>query len=133
MCRRNCGCLITLLVGVILGIIVGYIAYTTAITGIVLALWVSFIISITALILLTLSALLACGKKERCVCNNGYCIAIPAVGTIITTIIGLAITITTGSVGIAILIGLATLFLVMTLLNLVKLILCLTDANCECR
>lgn len=133
MGRRNCGCLITLLVGVILGIIVGYIAYTTTITGIVLALWVSFIISVISLILLTLSALLACGKKERCVCNNGYCIAISAVGTIITTIIGLAITITTGSIGIAILIGLATLFLAMTLLNLVKLILCLTDANCECR
>ena len=34
---------------------------------------------------------------------------------------------------IAILIGLAVLFLTMTILNLLRLVLCLVDENCECR
>lgn len=133
MQRRDCECLITAFIGVILGIVVGYIAYITLIPGIVTALWIGLGIGLGALILLTLVALLACGKKERCVCKIGRCLAIPALITIITTIIGLSITITAGVAGTAVLIGLATLFLTMTLLNIVRLILCLVDANCGCR
>lgn len=133
MKRDICGCLITLLIGIVFGIIVGYNAYITLIPGIVTAIWIAFGIGIGALVLLAIVALKACGKKEKCICKNGKCIAIPAVGTIITSIIGLSITITTGSVLIAVLIGLGTLFLTMTILGLLNLVLCLVDENCECR
>lgn len=72
-------------------------------------------------------------QKKRCICKVGYCLAIPVVGTIITAIIGLAITITAESVLIAILIGLVILFLTMTILNLLRLVLCLVYEHCECR
>ena len=133
MLRRDCGCLVLLLIGAILGSIVGYFVYTTAIAGIVAALWIGFGIGIGALLLLTIIALFAYSKKERCVCNNGTCIAIAAIGTIITTIIGLSITITTGVLLIAALIGLATLFLSITLFAILRLILCLIYANCSCK
>lgn len=133
MNRSNSGCLVTLLIGIILGIIVGYFVYILAIPGIVAELWIGFGIGVGALVLTTITALFACGKKERCVCKNGNIIAISAIGTVITTIIGLAITITAESIGTAVLIGLATLFLTMTLLNVLRLIICLTNASCECR
>lgn len=133
MCNKNWRCLITLIIGVVLGIIVGYNAYLAVIPGIVTGLWIAFGIGIGALVLLALIALFACGRKERCICKVGYCLAIPSVGTIITAIIGLAITITAETVLIAILIGLAVLFLTMTILNLLRLVLCLVDENCECR
>ncbi len=133
MNRKNCSCLITLFIGIILGIIVGYNAYLAVIPGIVTALWIAFGIGIGALILLAIMAQARCERREKCICKNGTCIAIPAVGTIITAIIGLSITITTGSIGIAILIGLATLFLIMTILNILDYILCLINEKCECR
>ena len=133
MKRDICGCLITLLIGIVFGIIVGYNAYITLIPGIVTAIWIAFGIGVGALVLLTLIAAKTCCKKEKCICRNGKCIAIAAVGTIITSIIGLSITITAESVLIAILIGLGTLFLTMTILGLLNLVLCLVDENCECR
>ena len=132
MKKNSCGCLITLLIGIVLGIIIGYIEYITLIPGIASALWAGFIIGVVAFILLTLIALFSVGRKINCICRNGYCLTIPAVGAIITTIIGLSITITAEAIWTAVLIGLATLFLTMTILNLLKLILCLIDTNCEC-
>lgn len=133
MRKNDCRCIVSLLVGAVLGIIVGYISYSTLIPGIVTALWIGFGIGIGTLILLTLLALFVNGKQERCICSNGTCLAVSAVGTIITTTIGLAITIVTGSVLVAALIGLATLFLIATLINILKLLICLINSNCGCR
>ena len=49
MKRDICGCLITLLIGIVFGIIVGYNAYITLIPGIVTAIWIAFGIGIGAL------------------------------------------------------------------------------------
>ena len=133
MQKNDCKCLLSLLVGAVLGIIVGYISYSTLIPGIVTALWIGFGIGIGSLILLTLLAILANCKQERCICANGTCLAVSAIGTIITTIIGLAITIVTGSILISALIGLATLFLTATLINILKLLICLINSKCGCR
>ena len=133
MQKNDCKCLLSLLVGAVLGIIVGYISYSTLIPGIVTALWIGFGIGIGSLILLTLLAIFSNGKQERCICANGTCLAVSAIGTIITTIIGLAITIVTGSILISALIGLATLFLTATLINILKLLICLIISNCYCR
>lgn len=133
MQKNGCGCIVSLLVGTVLGIIVGYISYSTLIPGIVTVLWIGFGIGIGTLILLTLLALLVNGKQERCICANGTCLALSAIGTIITTIIGLAITIVTGSVLVSALIGLATLFLTATLINILKLLICLINSKCGCR
>lgn len=133
MRRNNDGVLITILIGIIFGIIVGYNAFLTLIPGIVSVLWAALAIGIVTLIILLLIAVLARERKERCINKNAIYIALSAVGTIITAIIGLAITITAESIGIAILIALGTLFLIVTILNLLRLIICLTSEACECR
>ena len=133
MRKNDCGCIISLLVGAVLGIVVGYISYSTLIPGIAAALWISFGIGIGTLILLTLLSLLVNCKQERCICANGTCLTVSALGSIITSIIGIAITIVTGSVLVSALIGLATLFLTATLINLFQLLICLINSNCGCR
>lgn len=133
MRKNDCGCILPLLVGAVLGIVVGYISYSTLIPGIVTALWIGFGIGIGTLILLLLLSIFANCKQERCICENGTCLAISTIGTIITTIIGLAITIVTGSVLVSALIGLATLFLTATLINLFQLLTCLINSICCCR
>ena len=133
MRKIDCGCIISLLIGAVLGIVVGYVSYSTLIPGIVTALWIGFGIGVGTLILLTILSLVANGKQERCVCAKGTCLAVSAVGTIITTIIGLAISIVTGSVLVSALIGLVTLFLTATLMNIFKLLICLINSNCGCR
>ena len=130
MRKNDCGCIIPLLIGAVLGIVVGYISYSTLIPGIVTALWIGFGIGVGTLILLLLLALFANCKQERCLCENGLCFAISTLGTIVTTIIGLAITIVTGSVLVSALIGLATLFLVATLINIFNLLNCLIKTRC---
>ena len=130
MRKNDCGCIIPLLIGAVLGIVVGYISYSTLIPGIVTALWIGFGIGVGSLILLMLLAIFANCKQERCICENGPCLAISTLGTIVTTIIGLAITIVTGSVLVSALIGLATLFLVATLINIFNLLNCLIKTRC---
>ena len=63
MNRKNCSCLITLFIGIILGIIVGYNAYLAVIPGIVTALWIAFGIGIGALILLVIMAQARCERR----------------------------------------------------------------------
>lgn len=55
------------------------------------------------------------------------------IDNILNTIIGLAITITAESIGIAILLGLATLFLTITIFNILRLVICLINENGKCR
>jgi len=133
MCKNDCGCLISLVISSILGAIVGFIAFTTGIIGITTVIWIAFGLAVGALVLLAILSVVTSGKEQRCICNNGTCLAIGAIGTIIAAIIALAITITTGVIATAVLIGLGVLFLGLTLFGLLSLILCLVDAACMCR
>lgn len=133
MYKRNCTSFISILIGIISGIIVGYNVYLALIPEIVIGLWVGLGIGLGTLLILFLTSLFICGRKESCICENGNNLIISALGTIVTTIIGLSITIVPESIGIAILIGLATLFLIMTLLTIVKTIYCLVNINCRCK
>lgn len=133
MCKKDCGCLLGLVISAILGVIVGFLVYTTEIVGITTAIWIAFGLAVGAVVLLAILSVVTRGKTERCICNNGTCLAIGAVGTIITTIIALAITVTTGVIGIAVLIGLVVLFLGLTIFGLLSLVLCLVNATCMCR
>lgn len=128
MCNKVGNCLIAAIISVILGAIVGFVSFGTAIPGIVTVVWISFGIGVGALVLAGLNS---CGREEKCICQYGKCIAIGAIGTIIASIIGLAITITTGVVLISVLIGLGTFFLAFTLLSVLGYALCLSEINCK--
>lgn len=133
MCNKICNCLIAAIISAILGIIIGFISFGTVIPGIVTVIWVAFGIGIGALVLTFIAGLNSYGREERCICKHGKCIAIAAVGTIIASIIALAITITTGVVLISILLGLGTFFLALTIFSVLEYILCLVESNCKYR
>lgn len=127
------GCLISAFISIILGFIVGIVSFNVVIPGIVAALWIAFGIGVGALLLVILLAAFVKGREEWCICENGTCIAVGAIGTIISTIIGLSITITTGVVAIAVLLGITTFFLAFTLFGLLQLAICLSKKKCKCR
>lgn len=133
MFNKRCECFIPAIIGIILGIVVGYLVFNFVIPGLVIAIWIALGISIVSLLLVFLTAIQAQGREEWCVCKYGGCIVIGAIFTIIATIIALSITIVTGILATAILIGLGTLFLVFTIFSVAEFLLCLVKTNCKCR
>lgn len=130
-CREKSGCIVPIAIAAVLAIIVGVTSFSTLIPGIFNALWIAFGIGAFAISTVLFVALFA--RAKECVCENGKCIAVLAVGTIITTIIALSVTITVASTLISILLGAVTFFLAGTILSTLKLLLCLVDATCRCK
>lgn len=128
MFKRDCNCILILAIAAVLGIIVGVVAFNVAIPGIIIA--ISVTLALSALILILLTKLVVKVKDYDCLCNYLRCLALGIVGTIITAIIALSVTIVTGSIAIAILLGLLTAFGLTTLLSFVGLILCIVEKDC---
>lgn len=133
MCNRDCGCLLAGVISVFAGIIIGVLYYFGFIANIVTAVWVALGIAIFNLIFLILISVFGDQKALRCLCKYGECLLTGIIGTIITATAALAITLTTGSTLIAILIALVGFFAGFLILSLIYLIKCLIDINCGCR
>lgn len=132
MCNSN-NCLASIIIGVIAGVIIGLLFFFALIPEIVTAIIVALIFASIALVLITIISAITEKGAEKCVCKEGRCIVIGSLGTIALGIIALAITLTTGSVGIAILVGLLGAFLVGTLTSVLFFELCLVKTNCKKR
>ena len=130
MFRKNNNCILILAISAVLGIIVGVVAYNVTIPGITIALGITLAFTALILLLSTGIALKAKGNESDCLCNYSKCLALGIVGTIITGIIALSITIATASIAIAILLGLLTAFALTTLLSFVGLLLCIALKDC---
>lgn len=130
MFRKDCNCILILAISAVLGIIVGVVAFSVTIPGIIIA--ISVTLALAVLILALLTGLVAKIEDYYCLCNYAKCLALGIIGTVITGVIALSATIVTASVGIAILLGLLTAFGLTTLLSFVGLILCIINQNC-CR
>ncbi len=128
MFKRDCNCILILSIAAVLGIIVGVVAFNVAIPGIIIA--ISVTLALTALILLLLTILVVKVKEYECLCDYSKGLALGIIGTVITAVIALSVTIVTASVGIAILLGLLTAFGLTTLLSFIGLILCIINKNC---
>ena len=130
MFRKDNNCILILAIVAVLGIIVGVVAYNVVIPGIIIA--ISIALALTALILLLLTGVVikSKGNDNECLCSYIKCLGLGIVGTIITGVISLSVTIVTASVAIAILLGLLTAFALTTLLSFVGLILCIVLKDC---
>ena len=130
MFKKDNNCILILAIAAVLGIIVGVVAYNVAIPGIIIA--ISVALALTALILLLLTGIVikVKGNESECLCNYAKCLSLGIVGTIITGVIALSVTIVTASVAIAILLGLLTAFALTTLLSFVGLVLCIALKDC---
>ena len=117
MCNCRCNCTIAAVVtSLVVGIITAFLQITAVITVAPVFLWVAFGIAVGFLGILTLTAGTSCCVRTdecRCAALNGLLLAI--LGTILFSVILLAVGIVATSVVSAILIGILLFFLSLTL------------------
>lgn len=133
MCGKECNCIFAIIVGLILGVVVGILFFLGSIASIVNAIIVSAIISLVVLVLTTLIAIFSDNMETKCLCKNGKCALIGSIATLVLTIIALAVTLATGALASAILVGLGAFFVILTVISFVELIFCIIDKKCNCK
>lgn len=119
----KCNCLIDAIISLALGIIIGLIYSTGIITAITTGIWIILGIAILTLILSLVN--------RKCLCQNGECIAVATIGTIALSIVTLSITLLPTLV-YSIIIGILGFFAVFVLTSLYRLIRCLAKDSCKC-
>ena len=130
-----CGfkCVVPAIVGIILGIVIGVLVNTGVIVGFLPIVWAAFGIGLFAILLLVLISIFGDRREEKCVCDNGTCLVIGAIGTVLLALAILAVIATVPLTTLAVLFGIGGFFFVFTWVSLFKLLLCLADADCNCR
>ncbi len=131
---QACGCL-GILISIVIGAIVGVLFAFGFIPFIVVSVWIAFGIAAVVLILLIAGLYLAsahsCSPLSKCLCQNGICLMVGAIGTLITALAALSIVLTPGSILVAALIALGALFFALTILSLISFIVCLVKKLCN--
>lgn len=132
MLRKNYDCIIIPIISVILGIISGIIVFNITLVEIMTAVWIAFGLACGITLLLVYLITKAKRSDEACLDNYAYCLPIGIVGTIVTAIVALVITIVSASVVRAIVFGLGTAFFFTMLFSFIALIICLMKQTCRC-
>lgn len=131
MCECRCGrCIIPTIIGIVFGIITGVLVNTGVIATLVPLAWIAFGIGLLAIVLLILIALFSEEDASECVCENGKCLAIGAIGTVFLAIVILAVSAIITGVTAAVLFGILGFFFIFTWVSLLQLLLCLIEAAC---
>ena len=131
MCECRCGrCIIPTIIGIVFGIITGVLVNTGVIATLVPLAWIAFGIGLLAIVLLILIALFSEEDASECVCENGKCLAIGAIGTVFLAIVILAVSTIITGVTAAVLFGILGFFFIFTWVSLLQLLLCLVEAAC---
>ena len=84
----------------------------------------------TFLGIVILIALFSEDEATECVCENGKCLAIGAIGTVFLAIVILAVSAITTGVAAAVLFGILGFFFIFTWVSLLQLLLCLVETAC---
>lgn len=132
MFRKNCDCIIIPIISVILGIISGIIVYNITLAAIMTAVWIAFGLACAISLVLVYLTTNARRSDEACLNNYAYCLPIGIVGTIVTAIVALVITIVSASIARAIVFGLGAAFFFTMLFSFIALIICLMKQKCRC-
>lgn len=125
MCTKNCA--ISVILSVILGIIIGGLFSAGLITVITAGIIIALIFAAIALLYLIIA--IKGSDDKKCLCNNGVCVLVGSIGSIITGVIGLSVTLTTAFLGI-LLVGLIGFFFALTVISIFLLFLCLLKNKC---
>ena len=133
MCKNtNCGC-IAAIIGAVLGIVGGILFYlgviSANIASIIIVLVIALIIFLLMILLLELRKQKNIGK---CLCNNALGITITSALSILISLLLLSVSLVSGNIIIAILIGLKIPFFLAMLTLLVCWIICIIKTNCKC-
>lgn len=127
MCTKNCA--ISIILSAIIGIVIGGLFSTGAIVSITTGIIVALIFAAVSLLSLVITVSLKGRGEEKCLCNNGPCALLGAIGTVITGVIGLSITLTTAFTSI-LLVGFIGFFFTLTVISTLLLVMCLLLNKC---
>lgn len=129
MCLKSCKCIISATVSILIGVAVGILFFVGILTGIATAIIIALIFAALSLLILTI---IGSSKKEnKCVCKIGKCALIGAILTLILGLIASVLTIATGSIGFAILIGLLGAAFFFTVFTIAEIIGCILECDYE--
>lgn len=117
---------------ILVGIIIGAIFFLGLIPGITTVIAIVLGLAVLNFILFFINFVFG-ENNEKCRCRFGNSIVVGIIGTIALSIIALGITLTTGSVLVAILIGVLAFFVTFMLINILLYLLCVTNRECNCR
>ena len=125
-CKKNCdfkacGC-IGIIISVILGALIGFLFASDYILFITTAIWIALGLGVLGLIfLLVLLAVAAANRLwplPRSICDNADCLLFSSIGTIVSAIILLSITLVTTVIPIIIFVSIGAFFLSLTIIAL---------------
>lgn len=129
-CRCGGKCLLPAIVGIIFGIVIGVLVNAGTIVNFLPIVWAAFGIALFSVLLLVLISVFGERREEKCVCENGTCLVIGAVGTVLLALAILAVLTVVTGVALAVLFAIGGFFFVFTLVSLLELLLCLSEATC---
>lgn len=127
MCGMTCACIIGITISGFIALIIAGLFLTGVFTGITTGLFIALAISVIAIFFLIISLSNCNSCSIDCFRTNGICLLIGAIGTIISSIIALSVTLTAGSLLGAVLIGIVAFFFTLTISSIISLIICLLN------
>lgn len=134
MSNSNCSCkiacpIIAVLASIIIGIITAFLTFSATITVTPAFLWVLFGVAIVYLAIVLLTASFRCAGVRRCICDILQVLLTGILGTVLTSVILLAITFAATSVIGAIITGALLFFFSLTITTTACLVKCI--AGCD--
>lgn len=134
-CNRSagpCNCTaISVIASIIIGLLTGFLTFSATITVGTAFLWVAFGIAVVYLLVILLGSAHANGNSKACICYNLPFLLVGILGTILTSLILLAVGFAATSVIGAIITGFLLLFFTLTITQTACLTVCLADCNDE--
>lgn len=133
MCKKH-PCATAFILSVIVGLVLSILYSFCCIAQTAIILWISFGLALT--VLFTVTFILAMLTDERgspirkCMCTYGTCIISGVIGTIVSTIAGLAITLLTTGIISVIIFFLVGAFLTLMLTSFFQFIFCVLKKTC---
>lgn len=129
-----CGC-ISVAVSIVFAVIAGVMFSFGNIPNIVTAVWISFGLAVLFLILLVAGCFIAANKKSSllapCACSSGGCLLAGIIGTIVTALTALSITLNIEAISIIVLISLGAFFTALMIIAATVFIICIINELCN--
>ena len=133
MCKKS-ACTAALILSVILGIGLAVVYSFGFIAQTAVVLWIAFGLALTVLFTVTFILTMLTDERgspvRKCLCTYGRCILSGVIGTIVSTIAGLAITLLTTGIISIIIFFLVGAFLTLMLTTFFQFIFCVLRKTC---
>lgn len=125
------GIIISILVGAAVGILFAF----DLIPNIVTVMWIIFGIAAAALLFYVLGVILgavtAPNALSRCLCSNNTCLLVGIIGTLVSAIVALSITLDFTLIAVITVVAIVAFFFTLMVIGIISLLSCITCRVCS--